>query len=77
MNKAKTTIDIAKECGADFEHANSEIVTSYASDVLIFSTNAIETFRKACEADYKSRCVKHESDYSINVELYALPNDGE
>ena len=88
----KTTIELAKECGADFEHANSEIVTSYDSNVLIFSTNAIEAFRKACIADYKIRCEQVgevgyfnselvgylRSDIKIlpDTYLFTLPNNG-
>ena len=44
-------LKIAKECGAYFEQANSEIVTSYASDILIFSPNAIKAFVKALQGD--------------------------
>lgn len=49
MMTPEQILKIAKECGADFEQANSEIVNSYASDVLIFSPNAIEAFAKAIQ----------------------------
>lgn len=55
MRKAKTTIEIAKECGAKI-FKNGELVVIADDGISGNGEKFIHLFRKACIADYVSQC---------------------